>query len=162
MILSQSVNPIELTYEEKGLVREIHNRFAVNEFEREIYFLKEYVEYMKGYLNNKLTADEYEYFTANMGTFKVMWKKYVDIDGIIDISRYMELFEKFYSENVERNRYFIKNVMGIMPQKRRKYKDKGGCRPSGESAGRDKRKEGYKGSNNGRISHVRIYEVIGG
>ncbi|MDD5021943.1 MAG: hypothetical protein PHR82_07455 [Endomicrobiaceae bacterium] len=116
LILSQSINPIELTYEEKGLTREIHNRFAVNEFESEIYFLKEYVSYMEGYLNNKLTADEYEYFVANMGTFKLLWKKYVDVDGIIEIGRYFELFDKFYTENVERNRYFIKNVMGIMPE----------------------------------------------
>jgi hypothetical protein len=50
-----------------------------------------------------------------MGTFKLLWKKYVDIDGIIEIGRYFELFDKFYTENIERNRYFIKNVMGIMP-----------------------------------------------
>ncbi|GAB1401911.1 hypothetical protein MASR1M68_08220 [Elusimicrobiota bacterium] len=117
LILSQSINPIELTYEEKRLKRELHNRFAVNEFEREVYFLREYVDYMSGYLNNKLTADEYEYFVENMGRFKVLWKKYVDVDGIIEIERYMELFEKFYAENVERNRYFIKNVMGIMPER---------------------------------------------
>ncbi len=116
LILSQAVNPIELTYEEKGLVRELHSRNSVNEFEKEIYFLKEYVEYMEGYLGNKLTADEYEKFRAGGERFKLMWKKYVDADGIIELERYFGLFEEFYKQNVERNRYFIKNVMGIMPQ----------------------------------------------
>jgi hypothetical protein len=116
IILNQDLNPIELAKQEKSLLEELNYRFSMTESEKEIFFLKEYTEYMSGYLNNKLTAEEYEYFIKHLNDFKLLWAKYVDIDGIIDITKYFELFDSFYKDNVERNKYFIQNITGQMPK----------------------------------------------
>ncbi|MFA7074385.1 MAG: NUDIX hydrolase, partial [Endomicrobiaceae bacterium] len=116
IILNQDLNPIELAKQEKNLLEELNYRFSETEAEKEIYFLKEYAGYMSGYLNNKLTAEEYEYFIKHISDFKLLWAKYADIDGIIDITKYFELFDAFYKDNVERNKYFIQNIIGQMPK----------------------------------------------
>ncbi|MDD2523382.1 MAG: nucleoside monophosphate kinase, partial [Endomicrobiaceae bacterium] len=116
IILNQELNPIELAKQEKRLLEELNYRFASTGAEKEIYFLKEYVGYMSGYLNNKLTAEEYEYFIKHIDDFKLLWAKYIDIDGIIEVTKYFELFDKFYKENVERNRQFVKSIIGQMPK----------------------------------------------
>jgi len=113
--LNQNLNPVNLTLEENSLLQELNVKLSQNQNEKDIYFLHNYIEYFSGYLTNKLTADEYEYFINNMARFKLLWKKYVDINGIIELDSYLNLFNDFYQDNVERNRFFIKNIIGQMP-----------------------------------------------
>ncbi len=112
----EMLNPIELAEQEEELINEIQINFAQTGYEKDVLFLKKYFGLLESYLNNKITADEYGYFENNKEKFKTLWAKYVDIDGIININKYFDLFEEFYGDNVERNRYFIENITGVKPE----------------------------------------------
>ena len=109
------LNPIEFAEQEAELINEIEMRFARTGYEKEIVFLRKYFGLLESYLKNKITADEYKYFENNKERFKTTWTKYVDIDEIIDINKYFDLFDDFYKDNLERNRYFIENITGVKP-----------------------------------------------
>ena len=111
----EMLNPIEFAEQETELINEIELNFAQTGYEKEVLFLKKYFGFMESYLNNKITADEYKYFENNRERFKTLWSKYIDVDGIIDIDRYFDLFDNFYKDNIERNRYFIENITGTKP-----------------------------------------------
>ena len=112
LMLNQSFNTIELSKEEDILINEINNKFAKTENEKEVYFIKNYLEKLSHYLTNKMTAKEYEQFIRDSKKFKLLWAKYIDIDNIIDVDSYLNLVDDFYKYNVERNRIFIKNLTG--------------------------------------------------
>ncbi|MDR2426441.1 MAG: hypothetical protein LBD46_04600 [Endomicrobium sp.] len=114
--LNQNINPIYLVQEEKKLTKEIMYRFAMTNSEREVLFLNDMFSTFENYLNNKVSAREYEYFEKNLLKFKILWKKYVDIAGLPEIDRYYELFDRFYKVNVERNRYFLEQITGKLPK----------------------------------------------
>ncbi|MDR1695910.1 MAG: hypothetical protein LBR69_04695 [Endomicrobium sp.] len=113
---SRNLNPVSVVKDEKRLLWELNYRFSKSVFEREIYFLKYYMGYIEDYLSNKLAADDYEFFAVNMPRFKLLWRKYADIDNIMDIEAYFNLFDDFYKDNSERNRHFVKNMFGVMPK----------------------------------------------
>lgn len=112
LMLNQSFNTIELSKEEDILINEINDKFAKTENEKEVYFIKNYLEKLSHYLTNKMTAKEYEQFIRDSKKFKLLWAKYIDIDNIIDVDSYLNLVDDFYKYNVERNRIFIKNLTG--------------------------------------------------
>jgi hypothetical protein len=114
---NEMLNPIELVEQEEELIDDIETSFAQNGYEKEVLFLKKYFRLIESYLMNKITADEYRYFENNRERFKLLWTKYVDIDGIINIDEYFSLFDDFYKDNVERNRCFIENITGKKPAK---------------------------------------------
>lgn len=112
LLLNQSFNTIDLSNEEELLIKEINNKFAKTANEKEIYFLKNYLEQISHYLTNKMAAKEYDSFVLNADKFKLLWAKYIDIDNIIDTTKYFDLVDDFYKYNVERNKIFIKNLTG--------------------------------------------------
>ncbi|MBQ3835387.1 MAG: UTP--glucose-1-phosphate uridylyltransferase, partial [Elusimicrobia bacterium] len=114
---NEMLNPIQLAMQEDELINDIEMRFARNGYEKEVLFLQKYFRLIENYLSNKITADDYRYFMNNETKFKELWIKYVDVDGIIDINKYFGLFDNFYKDNVERNRYFIENITGTKPAK---------------------------------------------
>ncbi len=115
LLLNKNFNTIELANEEALLIREINTKFSETEQEKEIFFLKDFLNGLSHYLTNKMTAKEYDKFIENIDTFKLLWAKYIDIDRITDISEYFNLVEDFYKNNIERNRVFIKNLFGKTP-----------------------------------------------
>lgn len=116
LILNQNFNTIELANDEDMLIKELNKKFAENEQEKEIFFLKNFLDSLSHYLTNKMTAKEYDKFIENIDTFKLLWAKYIDIDNITNIAEYFDLVKDFYKDNVERNRIFIKNIFGTTPQ----------------------------------------------
>ena len=115
LLLNQKFNTIELANEEDLLIKELNNKLAETEQEKEIFFLKNFLDSLSHYLTNKMTAKEYDKFINNIDTFKTLWAKYIDIDNITNITEYFNLVEDFYKNNIERNRVFIKNLFGKTP-----------------------------------------------
>jgi len=114
---NQSINTVDLANEEKILIQEIRDKFAANQAEKDIYFLQSNLESLSHYLKNKMTAKEYETFSENRNKFKLLWEKYIDIDNLTDITTYFNLVDNFYNNNLERNRIFIKSLLGKNPNK---------------------------------------------
>ncbi|MDR1696186.1 MAG: hypothetical protein LBR69_06125, partial [Endomicrobium sp.] len=113
--LNGNTNGIALIKEENRLIRLLHYRFSKTDDEKKIYFLKDYLEYLKGYLTNSLTAEGFEYISEYENNFKSLWKHYIDPQAIIDMERYCSLAKTFYGYNCERNRHFIDAIYGKMP-----------------------------------------------
>ena len=114
---NQNINTINLANEEKIFVQELQNKLAETQAEKEILFLKTNIESLSHYLTNKMTAKEYELFSQNKDEFKLLWKKYIDIDNLVNLTEYFDLVDDFYNNNLERNRIFIKNLLGKKPNK---------------------------------------------
>ncbi|MHB9154657.1 MAG: hypothetical protein ACYC5N_03060, partial [Endomicrobiales bacterium] len=107
---SRKINPIDLVQEEKNLLSEINVRLADNQSEREVAFLAGYFKYLQEYLGNKISADDYACFAANLPYFKTMWVKYINNDSLSRLSPYFNLLAEFYAVNLERNHSFIRNL----------------------------------------------------
>ena len=112
LLLNQNINTINLANEEKLFVRELRDKLAQTQAEKDIYFLQQSLESLSQYLTNKMTAKDYEQFSQNLTKFKLLWEKYIDIDNLTSLTEYFDLAGTFYKNNVERNRVFIKNVFG--------------------------------------------------
>ena len=74
LILNQNINPVDLALKEQLLIQELNEKFSLTENEKNIYFLKKYLSDLSAYLNNKLTARDYEFFSQNSKKFKLLWK----------------------------------------------------------------------------------------
>ena len=109
---NQNINTIDLANEEKAFVQELQNKLATTQTEKEILFLQYNIESLSHYLTNKMTAKEYVDFSQNKDEFKLLWKKYIDIDNLIDLTEYFDLVDTFYKNNLERNRISIKKLLG--------------------------------------------------
>ena len=112
LVLNQNINTINLANEEKLFVRELRDRLAQTQAEKDMFFLQENLENLSQYLTNKMTAKDYEQFSGNLSNFKLLWEKYIDIDNLTSLTEYFDLADTFYNNNVERNRVFIKNIFG--------------------------------------------------
>lgn len=112
LVLNQNINTINLANEEKLFVKELRDKFALTQAEKDMFFLQQCLENLSQYLTNKMTAKDYEQFSKNLPNFKLLWEKYIDIDNLTNLTEYFDLANTFYKNNVERNRVFIKNVFG--------------------------------------------------
>ncbi|MCX5782415.1 MAG: hypothetical protein NT145_06905 [Elusimicrobia bacterium] len=75
---SQRINPLDLVAEEKKLVGVLEMKFADDQSENEVAFVADFFRYLEDYMQNKISADDYEYFTQNEDKFRLMWIKYID------------------------------------------------------------------------------------
>ncbi|MFC1500921.1 hypothetical protein ACFL58_00525 [Elusimicrobiota bacterium] len=112
---NQKINPIDLVSEERKLIQKIHQKTSQNIAEGEIAFISDFFAYLEEYLNNKISANDYEYFQRNSKDFKKLWAKYVYSEKITNLAPYYDLFDVFYKVNIERNKYFIENTLGNIP-----------------------------------------------
>ena len=112
LVLNQNINTINLANEEKLFVKELRDKLAQTQAEKDIYFLQQSLEKLSQYLTNKMTAKDYEEFSESITKFKLLWEKYIYIDNLTSLTEYFDLADTFYKNNVERNRVFIKNVFG--------------------------------------------------
>jgi hypothetical protein len=108
---NRQVNAVQLVREERQLVRQLHDRQAATGAEREVAFLSDFYVYLAEYLNNQISADDYDYFQVNLKEFEQLWPKYIAAQAALPES-YGRLVDEFYRVNVERNRIFLKH-MGI-------------------------------------------------
>ncbi|MCX5781990.1 MAG: hypothetical protein NT145_04720, partial [Elusimicrobia bacterium] len=114
---NQAINPIDLVREERTLIRELHYRTSQCVAEEEVSYISDFFSYIEEYLSNKIGAGDYAFISKNMAEFKEIWGKYAILDQVVDLSPYYNLFDGFYQTNVERNKFFIKNILGEIPAK---------------------------------------------
>ncbi|MDR1942416.1 MAG: hypothetical protein LBQ47_08835, partial [Endomicrobium sp.] len=115
--LNQKMNPLDLVREERELIRELMDRAAENEIEKEMVFLNNFLDLTERFFENQITAPEYKYFEKEFPRFKVLWTKYTRFSDFPGIEEYYSLFEKFYKVNVERNNVFVDVINGSLPEK---------------------------------------------
>ena len=108
--LSKKVNPVELVNEEVKLVQEINTRFSETKQQRDIVFLTGFERYLQNYLNSKITAQDYKYYTDNIAKYKELWNRYVDNRVLSLLDEYIKQADAFYKTNNERNIYFANKI----------------------------------------------------
>ncbi|MCL1971839.1 MAG: hypothetical protein FWG57_02470 [Endomicrobia bacterium] len=114
--LNQAINPINLVNEERALLWEVRNNAATTNKEKELLYLNSFIDLMEGFLENKITAPEYQYFERELPNFKALWTKYTRMSELPGLEQYYSLFESFYKVNFERDKIFINNVKGSLPK----------------------------------------------
>lgn len=110
--INQKTDPMKLVAEEKALMNELLNRCSETQSEREIVFLVGFTEILSDYLNNKISAKDYAYFSQNLQRYRLLWAKYADSNRLEPLAEYTELLDKFYTTNIDRNGYFIEQIFG--------------------------------------------------
>ncbi|MDR3113121.1 MAG: hypothetical protein LBU09_01960, partial [Endomicrobium sp.] len=108
--LSQKINPLELIDEERRLKDEINMRFSDTKAQKEIVFLISFGKYIKEFLSGKITASDYRYYKDNIEKFGELYVKYVDNKVLSLIDGYMRRGSDFYEINLDRNKYFAKQL----------------------------------------------------
>ncbi|MEI8218945.1 MAG: hypothetical protein WCG51_07870, partial [Elusimicrobiota bacterium] len=109
---SQSVNPLLLIKEEKELTEEIRIGFAQDISELEVSFACDFYSYFKDYLFNRLSADDYQYFTERIDKFKQIWTKYTYSDHLKELEPDESVLDAYYATNADRNNVFINKILG--------------------------------------------------
>ena len=109
---SQSVNPLLLIKEEKELTEEIRIGFAQDISELEVSFASDFYSYFKDYLFNRLSADDYQYFTERIDKFKQIWTKYTYSDHLKELEPDESVLDAYYATNADRNNVFINKILG--------------------------------------------------
>jgi len=113
---SQKVNPVDLVSEEKMLVGVLEMKLGRNQSQNDVAFMVDFFRYFEDYLENKISADDYAYFTANSDKFKLMWVRYIDNYKMSMLAPYLKTCDEFYKANLERNEYFVKTILGETPK----------------------------------------------
>ncbi|MHB9156335.1 MAG: hypothetical protein ACYC5N_11735, partial [Endomicrobiales bacterium] len=112
--LSRSVNPLTLLREERKLARDLQFGFARSESEREVVFISDYLRRLEDQLNNRITPEDYEYFSDNFERFRFLWAKHAEGESLEKLLPYCRLMDEYYRANIERNRAFFMNA-GLEP-----------------------------------------------
>lgn len=107
---NQRMNPLELVREERRLISELRGRLSQSRAEREVAFIADFLQYVKGYYENKMSADDYAYFTEHAAAFYQLWERYASAQLLPSMREYAGLFAKYYETNIERNRIFMETV----------------------------------------------------
>jgi phosphoglucomutase len=110
--LSQRINPLDLVREEESIERDIYLSLAANEREKDIVFISSFLNRLKDFYENKITAEDYNYYEKNIKRFQLLWTKYFDGSPLDVLARDSALLEDFYKTNLSRNDYFMDNCLG--------------------------------------------------
>ncbi len=108
---NNQINPIEMIKEERRLIEEVRVGLSADIAELEVSFLVDFFGYFEDYLNNKLSSEDYEYFTVKFPKFKLLWGKYVFKNTLNELEEDFKLFNDYYRVNNERNEYFIEKTV---------------------------------------------------
>jgi methylase of polypeptide subunit release factors/pyrimidine deaminase RibD-like protein/beta-phosphoglucomutase-like phosphatase (HAD superfamily) len=119
---SQNIHPLVLIKEEKKLLKELQAGIAGNNSEREVVFLGGFLKMLEDYLSNKITADEYACFAENLPRFRFLWGKYASTDDLAPLNEQCNVMAEYYRDNLERNRWFVKNTLGDIPEGKAEHK----------------------------------------
>lgn len=107
---SRNINPIELLAEEQQLIEEIRIGLSQDIDELEVSFLADFFGHFEDYLLNKLSADNYEYFSQKFEKFQLIWGKYAFKNELPGLVKDFALLDEYYKVNCQRNECFIKNI----------------------------------------------------
>lgn len=107
---NQKLNTIDLVREERTLLSELRGRMSQSRAEREVAFLADFLTYMQSYYENKLSADDYDYYTKYAPEFHEIWSRYVRANLLPSLDAYNGLLTKFYGVNIDRNRIFLEKI----------------------------------------------------
>jgi len=107
---SQGINPNELVKQEKRLIENIRTGLSRNQAELEVSFLSDFFSYFDDYLNNKLTSEDYVYFSKRSGEFKELWTKYTGNDRFNGMKADFDMLAEYYGVNFQRNDSFMRNI----------------------------------------------------
>ncbi len=116
---AQDVNPLKLVKEEKKLLEVIQQRLAANASQNDCAFAVDFYRFFSKFLGNKISADDYDYFKANLPRFRLVWSQYIQNDRLSMLDSYIRLAGDFYETNLQRNEAFLNSFLankpGLMP-----------------------------------------------
>ncbi|MHB9155505.1 MAG: hypothetical protein ACYC5N_07410, partial [Endomicrobiales bacterium] len=110
--LNQGINPVGLINEEKRLYGEIMEGLASDQSGRDVAFIADFFRYFGDYFGNKISAEDYAYLAAHHSRFQLLWTKYTDNEKTASLDRYYSVVNDYYRVNLERNHWFIRNMLG--------------------------------------------------
>ena len=113
--ISKSLNPLNLIKEEERLHAVLRARLAETDSQMKAAFAADFFRYLKDYLANKITAEDYGYFCANLDKFRQVWRQCVRNERLSALEPYIALFDEFYRTNLERNVCFVNAFAGGVP-----------------------------------------------
>ncbi|MCL2144065.1 MAG: hypothetical protein FWH43_01005 [Endomicrobia bacterium] len=108
--LNSRINPLELFAQEQKLEEQIRRSLAADDTEREISFLSRFYPVFEGWLTNKLTAKDEEYFKRNFNDFINLYAKYASVNHINEISGQFAFLNDYYGVNNKRNEIFVRKI----------------------------------------------------
>jgi radical SAM protein with 4Fe4S-binding SPASM domain len=108
--MNRELNSTKLLEEERRLVEAVRVGLAGDVSELEVSFLAEFNGYFKDYLLNRITADDYQYFTRKFGKFQSVWSKYAFNSAFRNIAHDFDLLDEFYKTNCSRNDSFLRHI----------------------------------------------------
>ena len=107
---NQKMNPLDLVREEGAMISELRGRLSQSRAEEEVAFIADFLKYVQAYYENKMSADDYAYYTKNAMKFQQLWTRYSQANLLPSLDQYNALFAKFYGVNIDRNRIFMEKI----------------------------------------------------
>ncbi|MGA2091179.1 MAG: mannose-6-phosphate isomerase, class I, partial [Endomicrobiales bacterium] len=89
---------------------ELRGRLSKSRAEREVAFIADFLKYVQAYFDNKMSADDYAYYTKNVGEFQQLWDRYSQANLLPSLDLNNALFAKFYKVNLDRNTTFLAKI----------------------------------------------------
>ncbi|MGA2091229.1 MAG: hypothetical protein ABSH12_07215, partial [Endomicrobiales bacterium] len=108
--IKKRVNPLQLVEEERKLVSEIRVSLSGDVSEMEVSFLADFFSCFKDYLLNKLSVNDYVFFSEKFNAFQLTWGKYTYKNHIGDLAADFPLLDAYYRVNMQRNDSFINTI----------------------------------------------------
>ena len=108
--LSRSINPLDLINEERHLIERLRAALSYDQTESEIAFLSDFYDYFSDYLQNKLMADDFAYFSSRFEKFRELYSKYNIKNSMLSVERDFVTLHTYYKLNDQRNDIFSDNI----------------------------------------------------
>jgi hypothetical protein len=113
---SQNINPLELIREEKKLVDDVRAGFVRNADQENISYIADMFGYFEDCLNNRLSPDNYEYFSERFEKFKLLLPRYTGNNIFASLEKDFALLNEYYSVNFKRNNCFMEHIQNDLAQ----------------------------------------------
>jgi|GEM_PF-4195099 len=109
---SKETNPLAMIKEERRLIEQIRSGLSKDIAELEVSFIADSFGYFEDYVDNKLSSEDYAYFSARFPKFRNYWGKYAVADKLEELFPDFRLLDEYYRVNDERSKIFIENSLG--------------------------------------------------
>lgn len=112
ILLSAEINPIDFVRQEEMFVNEIRNKSSKTLTEREILFMERFISIFESLLQNKINFRDYKNYKYAFTEFEHILGKYIVSANLDALKSSIDISEKFYSVNTDRDEYFVKSLVG--------------------------------------------------